>query len=233
MEEGKILIVDDEKEIGELIQLYLEKNGYQIFYADNGHQALEVVKQERPDLIILDLSLPDTNGVEICREIRKGSDVPIIILSVKRGSDDIILGLDTGADDYITKPFDPRIVVARVKANLRRALKRHNLHSKDHIARYGDLEFDLQSYDVKFQSHSVPLSIKERQLLFFLIEHPNQVFSVEQLYENIWGWDSDSNLRTVMVHISNLRRKIESDPANPKYIQTVRGFGYKFLVEDH
>lgn len=229
MGKEKILIVEDELEIRELIQIYLEKNEYEVVAIDNGYDAVEFFQEINPDLVILDIMLPGIDGIQICQEIRAVSTIPILFVSAKRDSDDIIRGLELGADDYITKPFDPSVLVARVKANLRRlpiTIPSHR--DQRNILKYDYLEVDLDSYTIKVNDDPIALFAKELQLLILFVKHPNQVFSVEQLYSQIWGAESFGDTRTVMVHISNLRKKIEIDPANPKFIQTVRGFGYRF-----
>ncbi|MGG1636134.1 response regulator transcription factor [Paenibacillus sp. NRS-1760] len=229
MTEGaKILIVDDEKEIRELIGLYLRNHGLQVVMAKDGNQTLGLLKQEKPDLVILDIVLPDMDGVELCRRIREYSDIPIVFLSCKKEADDIIGGLDTGGDDYMTKPFDPMVLVSRVKANLRRVSSIQKRSKEMMLITCGDLQVNLQSLEVQVNGELIDLFAKERQLLLFLLQNPNQVFSAEQLHRQVWGWDSFSDERTVMVHISNLRKKIEPDQSATKYIHTVRGFGYKF-----
>lgn len=228
---AKILIVDDEEEIRGLIGLYLRNHGFQVVMAKDGSQTIAQLKQEKPDLIVLDIVLPDTDGVELCRRIREHSDIPIIFLSCKREADDIITGLDTGGDDYMTKPFDPMVLVSRVKANLRRVAAGQKRGKEDMLITCGELQANLQSLEVLVKGEFIDLFAKERQLLLFLLQNQNQVFSAEQLHKQVWGWDSFSDERTVMVHISNLRKKIESDSAAHKYIHTIRGFGYKFCLD--
>lgn len=228
---AKIMIVDDEEEIRGLIALYLRNHGFQVVMAKDGSQTLALLKQEKPDLMVLDIVLPDTDGVELCRRIREHSDIPIVFLSCKREADDIIAGLDTGGDDYMTKPFDPMVLVSRVKANLRRVAAGQKRDKEDMLITCGELQANLQSLEVLVKGELIDLFAKERQLLLFLMQNQNQVFSAEQLHKQVWGWDSFSDERTVMVHISNLRKKIESDSAAPKYIHTVRGFGYKFCSD--
>ncbi|HZG57993.1 response regulator transcription factor [Paenibacillus sp.] len=222
---GKILLVEDDPDIRELIRLTLESQGYEVWAADDGRRGLELFRAVRPDLALLDVLLPGMTGLELCKELRRQSDAPIVFLSCKREADDVIEGLELGADDYMTKPFDPAELVARVRARLRRL---PGAGAK--AAKLGALEIDWPGRDVKRNGQSLPLFTKERQLLFFLLEHPNQVFSIAQLYERVWGMEHGSEEQTVKVHISNLRRKIEDDPANPKWIVTVRGFGYKLLL---
>ncbi|EPY07597.1 PhoP family transcriptional regulator [Paenibacillus sp. E194] len=233
MNESKILIVDDEIEITELISLYLRREGYRVYVADNGYTALQMMKEIEPDLIILDILLKSLDGIEVCKEVRKTSHVPILFISCKSDDVDIILGLTVGGDDYITKPFSPSQLVARVKAHLRRnslsaqALQR----SAQHRLSYEELEMDLQSHTVTVQGRAVALSAKEFDLLAYLAQSPNKVFKLEQLYQHIWNTESFGDTRTLMVHISNLRKKIEPDPTRPRYIVTVRGVGYKFQTE--
>lgn len=182
----------------------------------------------------MDVMLPDANGVDLCQRIRQFSQTPIIFVSRMREADDIIKGLEQGGDDYITKPFDPNILVARVKAKLRQAslLKQLNhQHVDPRYLRYKDLQIDMHSYSVKVEGKPVSLYTKEMQLLLFLAQYPNQVFSFQQLLDQVWGYEHAGDERTVMVQISNLRKKIERDPAHPQYIQTVRGFGYKFYTD--
>lgn len=223
MDTEKILIIEDEKEIRDLIQLYLESNDYQVLLAGDGQEGLEIAENANPDLVILDILLPKKNGLEVCGQIRKKSNVPIIFLTCKQESEDIIEGLNLGGDDYLTKPFDPGVLIARVKALLRRS----GSEEKRNIV-IDELEIDLLSYTIRMRGQELPLSAKERQLLLFFAQHPNQVFSLEEIYQEIWGRESYGDTRTVMVHLSNIRKKMEADPTNPKYIQNIRGLGYMF-----
>ncbi|PYI52159.1 response regulator transcription factor [Paenibacillus flagellatus] len=229
MRREKILIVDDETEIGELICLYLAKEGYQTITALDGYGAIDMVEKQKPDLIILDIQLPDLDGFEVCLELRKKTKAPIIFLSCKSDDLDKILGLGVGGDDYITKPFSPGEMVARVKAHLRRSrmLVEPSSDGQEPL-RYGELAIEPRSFTVKLRGEPVPLSAKEYQLLLLLAQHPNRVFSLDQLFTQVWESPSIGDPRTVMVHISNIRKKIEPDPAQPTYIVTVRGGGYKF-----
>jgi DNA-binding response OmpR family regulator len=225
----KILVVEDEYEIGEIIASYLGQSGFQVVVAEDGEQALRLFKQERPDLVILDVILPDMNGITWCREIREESNIPIIFLSCKQEADDIIAGLQVGGDDYMTKPFNPSILVAQVQAKLRRKSTDHQAGgSESRTLRHKNIQVDLQTYETCVDGHHVPLLAKEVQLLIFFMQHPNWVFSVEELLEQIWGRESESGEATVVVHISNLRKKIESNSAMPEHIVTIRGLGYKF-----
>ncbi|MCZ8514544.1 response regulator transcription factor [Paenibacillus filicis] len=223
-----ILVVDDEAEIVELISLYLRKEGYRVISSNSGAEALAMVKENKPDIVILDILLPEIDGIEVCRQIRKTHNVPILFLSCKSEDMDIILGFSIGGDDYITKPFSPGQLVARVKAHLRRSylLEQHREDSQ-HL-NFPGLEIDLLSRTVRVDGAQAPLSSKEFDLLIHLAKSPNKVISLEQLYKMTWGVDSNGDTRTLLVHISNLRKKIESNPTDPRFIHTVRGVGYKF-----
>lgn len=224
----KILLVDDEAEIVELISLYLKKEGYEVLCSNNGAEALEMAKEHRPDLVILDISLPGMDGIEVCRQLRKSFSTPILFLSCKSDDMDIILGFSIGGDDYITKPFSPGQLVARVKAHLRRShLMEQHKEDSQHLY-FPGLEVDLISRTVKVDGVIAPLSSKEFDLLLHLAKSPGKVLPLEQLYKMTWGVDSNGDTRTLLVHISNLRKKIETNPAEPRYVQTVRGVGYKF-----
>ncbi|WJH35039.1 response regulator transcription factor [Paenibacillus sp. CC-CFT747] len=225
---SKLLIVEDDAGIRELVCLYLKAKGYEPITAENGHRALSLFQSEKPALVVMDVLLPDMSGLQLCRTIREESDVPVLFMSCRRESEDIVNGLGSGGDDYITKPFDPAVLVARVEAQLRRYSMPRNGEDSPQVWKDGYLEIDPLSCEVRIQGKEVPLFAKERQLLLFLFHHPNRIFSTVQLYNEIWGWDSTTDERTVMVHIHHLRKKIEEEPARPKYILTVRGFGYKF-----
>lgn len=226
-----VMVVEDDAEIGELIGLYLEREGYRMVYADSGEQSLELLPTTKPDLILLDIVLPGMSGTEVCMEVRKVSEIPIIFMSCKRDNDDIVEGLSLGGDDYITKPFNPSIMVARVKSNLRRSAMLDMQVPRGSLWSQGHVEMDLRNETVRVHGKEISLFVKERQLLFYLLRNPNQVFSISHLYENIWGANRESDERTVMVHMSNLRRKIEEDPSRPQFLKTVRGIGYKFHME--
>ncbi len=227
----KILIVEDDDEIREMIRLYLLEEGFKVVETLSGLSAPNLVKSENPDLVLLDILLPGYDGIEVCEEIRKFSTVPIIFLSSKAEEVDKIVGLTIGADDYLTKPFSPRELVARIRSLLRRQKYGNELsmatNSKD-VLEYTNLKINLLNYTVELFGEPIELSSKEFSLLAFLASHPGQVFNTEQLFETIWGEPSLTNTRTVLVHISSLRKKIETDPSNPDYILTVWGIGYKF-----
>ncbi|MFD0620654.1 response regulator transcription factor [Paenibacillus sp. GCM10027629] len=231
MAEQTILVIEDDQEIGELMGLYLEREGYHVIHSMSGEQGLELVTSEKPDLILLDILLPGMSGMDVCNQVRLISDVPIIFISCKRDNEDIVNGLDLGGNDYITKPFNPTVMVARVKSNLRRSAMKREVEEKASLWRHGHLEIDMRTVEVRVNGSSVSLFVKERQLLMYLLQNPNRVYSVSHLFDTIWGQGNDSDERTVMVHMSNLRRKIELDPSNPKMLQTVRGYGYKFNME--
>ncbi|MCM3412219.1 response regulator transcription factor [Metabacillus litoralis] len=231
----KVMLVEDDRDIREVLQLYLLKEGYSVIHAEDGPTALQLVETEKPDIIVLDVVLPRMDGFEVCRLLRQKTNIPILFLSSKEEEFDKILGHKIGGDDYITKPFSPALVTVKIQAHLRR---HHNI---DHQLRpvkeqvlqkieYPGLIIDKVSCVVKVKGATVPLSTKEYQLLCLLAEHPNRVYSVEDLFELIWGEESLGDHRTVMVHISNLRKKIEPIPADPMYIVTVRGMGYKFIA---
>ncbi len=234
MDREKIMLVDDDRDIKDILQLYLEKEGYTLIHAEEGYTALRLVEEQNPDIIILDVVLPGMDGYEVCQLLRQKTNAPILFLSSKEDEFDKILGHKIGGDDYITKPFSPAIVTAKVQAHLRRkrnmVFQTNQLHNKVEQSPivYPGLYIDKTSCVVKANGTTAKLSAKEFQLLCLLAEHPNQVFSVEHMFELIWGEESLGDHRTVMVHISNLRKKIEPNPIAPMYIITVRGMGYKF-----
>lgn len=228
MAREKILVVDDESDIRDIIVRYLTKEFYTVMVADNGQLALELIETKNPDLVILDIVLPDTDGFSICPQIRGLTSCPILFLSCKDDEVDKILGLSLGGDDYITKPFSPRELVARIKSHLRRNQIISSNSSYSNLIEFDNLVIDLDGYQVKIDEQSIPLPAKEFKILSILAQSPNRIFSSDQLYDLVWNENSIGDTRTVLVHISNLRKKIERDPSNPKYIVTVRGVGYKF-----
>jgi len=227
----KILIIEDEPSIAELERDYLEINGYSVDIEHYGDKGLHLALHGDHDLIILDLMLPHVDGFDICKQVRAAKDVPILIVSAKREEIDKIRGLGLGADDYITKPFSPSELVARVKAHLARydRLLSKSEPPRDDISIRG-LYIDKASRRVYVNGEEVLFTAKEFDLLTFLAMNPNRVFSKEQLFERIWGMDSAGDIATVTVHIRKLREKIEVDPSNPQYIETIWGAGYRFTV---
>ena len=221
-----VLIIDDEPNIIELAKLYLEREGYGVEGVTNGQDALSKYKALNPDIIILDLMLPDIDGFEVCRQIRAQSSVPILMLTARKEDVDKVVGLELGADDYLTKPFSPRELVARVRAVLRRGMA-EEMSGPEQIL-YGDLEVDFIRHEARVEGSSVHLTPKEFTLLGIMIKQPGRVFSRLELLELAFGFDYQGFERTVDVHVMNLRKKIESTPAQPRYIQTVYGIGYKF-----
>ncbi|PZE20128.1 response regulator transcription factor [Paenibacillus xerothermodurans] len=225
----KILIVDDEAEIVELIRLCLSKEGYQVLSTDNGETVFDHMQRYAPDLLILDILLPGMDGIEICRRLRLSYDIPILLVSCKSEDMDIIHGLTIGGDDYITKPFSPSQLVARVKAHLRRMHQLDQHKEESRKLSYPGVAIDLLTRNVWVNGALVTLSAKEFDLLSLMAKAPDRVIPIiEQLYKMAWGVDSNGDTRTLLVHISSLRKKIEQDPAEPAYIPTVRGVGYKF-----
>jgi len=227
----KILVVDDEIKIVEAVKSYLENNGYSVLEAYNGKEALDKFEKENPALVILDLMLPDITGEEICKALRKKSRVPIIMLTAKVEEEDILEGLKIGADDYVTKPFSPKQLVARVEAVLRRT--DYTLVPLSGIISFNDdeLVIDTLKYEVKRNGKVINLTPNEYKLLITMVKYPDKTFTREELICMALGEDFDGYDRTIDTHIKNIRQKIESDPRNPKYIITVHGVGYRFSGE--
>ena len=222
----RILVVDDEPHIVELVRYNLQQDGYEVLAAGDGETALSKSASERPDLIILDLMLPGVDGLEVCRRLRRESAVPIIMLTARGGEVERIVGLDLGADDYVIKPFSPRELVARVRA----VLRRHTREVAPPTARplcVGPLRLDAGTHDVMLAGRRVDLTAREFELLRLFMRHPNRVFTRDFLLEHLWGHDFYGSTRTVDMHVSRLREKIEDDPGEPRFIVTVRGVGYK------
>jgi DNA-binding response OmpR family regulator len=224
---GRILVVDDEPHIVELIRYNLARDGFDVSVAYDGADALQKTREGTPDLVILDLMLPYVDGLEVCRHLRRESPVPILVLTAKDGEQDRVRGLELGADDYVTKPFSPRELVARVRAILRRTA-RDGHPPREAPVSSGGLVLDPATHEVRLHDRPVELTTKEFDLLRLLMSHPNQVFTRDFLLEHIWGYEYFGSTRTVDMHISRLREKIEDDPNTPTYIVTVRGVGYKF-----
>jgi len=236
MANERILIVDDDLHMQEVLSLYLQKNGFIVFTADDGLSALSIVEEEVPELIILDVMMPNLDGFELCQYIRRKTDVPILFFSSMVEDSDKVLGLGVGGDDYIEKSTSLSVVVAKVKAHLRRnrvlpngsSLAKDNPRKDRSILKYPGLTIRLDSAVVEVDGRKVRLSAKEYQILALMAQNPNHIYSVEQLFDHVWGEESLGDYRTVMVHISNLRKKIEQNPDESVYIHTFRGIGYKF-----
>jgi two-component system, OmpR family, response regulator VanR len=230
----RILIVDDEKEIRDLIDIYLKGEGYETIKAENGEEALNMLSNNDVDLIILDIMMPKVNGIEACLKIREEREMPIIMLSAKSEDMDKILGLNTGADDYLTKPFNPLELVARVKSQLRR-YKRFNKTivkeelevREDNILYIDEISINLETHEVFKEGEEIKLTPTEFDILVLLGENRGKVFSIENIYNSVWKQDFMQSDNTVMVHIRKVREKIEDDPRRPKFIKTVWGVGYK------
>jgi DNA-binding response OmpR family regulator len=224
----KILIVEDEARIARWTQTYVENAGYECLVAYNGRDALYLARHEKPDLVVLDLMIPEMDGWTVCKILRQESDIPIIMVTAKTLESDIINGLKIGADDYITKPFSPAELVARIEAALRRAKGRLQ---PTHTVKGGNIELDLSARLCRVNGKMITLTTSQFELLHFFLQHPNQVLSREQIITNVFGLDFDSFDRAVDIHIRRLRTRIEPDPSNPTYIQTVFGAGYRFCPD--
>jgi two-component system alkaline phosphatase synthesis response regulator PhoP len=221
----KVLVVDDDVKTVDLVKLYLERDGYQVLTAYDGVEALRLAQESRPDLIVLDLMLPDIDGLEVCRTLRHESDVPIIMLTARTTDQDKLTGLGLGADDYVTKPFSPKVLVARVQAVLRRL---PGERGPEEIKR-GEISINFTKHEALFSDRPLNLTTVEFKLLGILAKEPGRVFSRASLIEEALGYDFEGFDRTIDVHILNLRRKLETDPSHPIYIKTVYGVGYKFV----
>jgi DNA-binding response OmpR family regulator len=225
----KILVVDDEKKIADIVKAYLEKDGFQVAVAYDGKQALEMVKSQFPDLVILDIMLPKVSGWDVCRNIRSSSAIPIIMLTARDDTSDKILGLELGADDYVTKPFDPKELVSRVRAVLRRY---EGKREEARLINIGGLSINTDNRTVRCGNKPVELTATEFDLLKTLAENPGRVFSRMQLLDKVQGEAFEGYERTIDSHIKNIRRKIELEPDNPRLVITVHGVGYK-MQEDN
>jgi len=228
MAKEKILVVDDEKEIRRLIQIYLNSEGYITLLAENGEEALKILETNEVQLIVLDIMMPKMDGIEACLKIREDKNMPIIMLSAKSEDMDKILGLTTGADDYVTKPFNPLELVARIKSQLRRYTKLNNSEGiNKSIIQLDGLSINTETHEVKIDGKEVKLTPREFDILELLSRNKGIVFSIEKIYELVWKEDFYESNNTVMVHIRKIREKIEEDSRKPKYIKTVWGVGYK------
>ncbi len=224
---NKILVVDDEKAIVDILKFNLEKEGYMVSTAYDGETALNMAFEEEYDLLLLDIMMPKKDGLEVCREVRAKSNVPIIMITAKAEEVDKVLGLEFGADDYITKPFGVRELIARVKSNLRRTVL-NETKNKTQLHTFGNLSINIDRYEVKKYDEVIELTSREYELLEFLALKNDQIFTREQLLEKVWGYEYYGDVRTVDVTVRRLREKIEDDPSKPEYILTKRGVGYYF-----
>jgi two-component system alkaline phosphatase synthesis response regulator PhoP len=224
-----VLVVEDEPSLASTLSYNLRKNGFNVMSAADGVSGLQSARRDNPDIIVLDLMLPKMDGLELCRRLRVDSDVPILMLTAKSEELDRVVGLEMGADDYLTKPFSMRELMARVRALLRRSGTRRTAAEETSRIAAGDMELDLRGRTVRRAGQEVALKPKEFDLLFFLARNAGQVFTREQLLENVWGYEFFGGSRTVDVHVRWLREKLEDDPARPQHLLTVRGVGYKFV----
>ena len=226
---GKILVVDDDQNICELLRLYIEKEGYSVVIANEGNQAVAMAESENPDLILLDIMLPGLDGWQVCREVRKKSQCPIIMLTAKGEVFDKVLGLELGADDYVVKPFEAKEVIARIKAVLRRTGQSQDEAVKE--VKYDKLSINLTNYELKVDGRQIDTPPKEMELIYHLASNPNRVFTRDQLLDEVWGFDYYGDSRTVDVHVKRLREKL--DGVSDKWaLKTVWGVGYKFEVKE-
>ncbi len=219
-----VLVVDDEAIVREVVVRYLEREGYRTLEAGDGDEARRLIEHDAPSLVVLDLMLPGTDGLALCRWIRSRGELPVIMLTARAEETDRIVGLELGADDYVTKPFSPRELAARVRSVLRRATASDPLEA---TAAFGDIELDAATREVHKRGQEVKLTAREFDLLWFLASHPRRVFSRNQLMERVWGYEAALDTGTVTVHVRRLREKIEDDPSRPRYLETVWGVGYR------
>jgi DNA-binding response OmpR family regulator len=226
----RILIVDDEPGIVKMLETVLRKEGYEaISGAHTGQEALDKISRHLYDLIVLDVMLPDTDGFRLCRQIREHTAVPILFLTARSSDLDKLTGLGIGGDDYITKPFNPLEVAARIHVQFRRMAQYQAAARQDEMYHFGSVVIDKKAAQLWVNGTEIPCPAKEFELLRFLAEHPNQIFTAGQLYEHVWGYDSNGDEKTVAIHIMRLRKKIEQNPKQPSLIVTLRGIGYKFV----
>lgn len=224
----KILIVDDERNIVDILKFNLKKEGFTTIEAYDGEEALEMGLNQKPDLILLDVMLPKMDGFTVCRKLRERISIPILMLTAKEEEVDKVLGLELGADDYITKPFSPRELMARVKANLRRTVVEEPTKKGGQILKCGSLHIDIDRYEIKRDEAVIELTLREFELVKFLALQQDQIFSRESLLEKVWGYEYYGDVRTVDVTVRRLREKLEREPSSPEFIMTKRGVGYYF-----
>lgn len=230
----KILIVDDEKAIADILEYNLQREGYDTVVAYDGEEGLALFRKEKPELVLLDIMMPKLDGLQVCKIIRNESNTPIIMLTARAEEVDKVVGLEFGADDYVTKPFSVREMMARVKANLRRVVLDTDQKALDmNMLKFDGLTINRDRYEVKCDNETVDLTVREYELLDYLASQKNQIFTREQLLEHVWGFEYFGDVRTVDVTIRRLREKIEADPSSPGYIMTKRGIGYYFKDENN
>jgi DNA-binding response OmpR family regulator len=221
---GTVLVVDDEEIVREVVVRYLQREGYRTLEAGDGDEARRLIERDAPSLVVLDLMLPGTDGLALCRWIRSRGELPVIMLTARAEETDRIVGLELGADDYVTKPFSPRELAARVRTVLRRATPSETVEA---TAAFGEIELDAATREVHKRGQDVKLTAREFDLLWFLASHPRRVFSRNQLMERVWGYEAALDTGTVTVHVRRLREKIEDDPSRPRHLETVWGVGYR------
>ncbi len=222
---AKVLIVEDEREIGELIGEYLGREGIETMLVETGEDGLKALEDAAYDLIVLDINLPGIDGFQFLHRIRKEHDLPVVIVSARNSDEDMVLGLGIGADDFVTKPFSPKVLAARIRAKLRRYFDLKT--ERRSVVRFGPFKLDLEGSILEKEGERVPLPPKEFELLSFFVRNPGTTMTPEKLYEHVWG-QQYGDIATVAIHIQRLRRRIEEDPAHPCYIETIHGFGYRF-----
>lgn len=234
LKKAKVLIIEDEGDIATIIRDYLSVNHFEPYIVQTGQEAIQTIKKSPPDFIILDLSLPDYDGIELCRQIRENCNVALLILSARSSDTDKVLGLGYGADDYMTKPFSLSELVARIKAHLRKQDRwlLDNTEKVD-LIQIDQMIINKNEYTFSLNQKHIPLSAKEFEMLYFLMKNSNQVFSKSQLLDAVWGYDTYGDENTITVYIRRLREKIEVNPSCPVYLQTVWGVGYKFSTQNH
>ena len=225
---AKILVVDDEKAIVDILKFNLEREGFDVVTAGDGEEGIDRFRVEQPDLILLDIMMPKVDGLQACKTIRNESNVPIIMITARAEEVDKVLGLEFGADDYVTKPFGVRELIARVKSNLRRTTMDLDQTKKSQVFNFNNMSINIDKYEVSKEGRVIDLTVREYELLKFLAMQKDQIFTREQLLEKVWGYEYYGDVRTVDVTVRRLREKIEDDPAKPKFILTKRGIGYYF-----
>ena len=226
--QAKVLIIEDELEIAELISLYLKKDGIEAVVSDTGEAGLDHFHREKFDLVVLDLNLPGIDGFEFLQQVRKSSNIPVVIVSSRDSDEDMVLGLGIGADDFVPKPFSPKILVARIRAHLRRFFDYQK--NERRLLRFGEYTVDVEGFYCERNGERVSFPPKEMAVLIYLLKHAGTVLTPEQIYTEVWG-NAYGDITTVAVHIQRIRKKIETDPSSPRFIMTVHGVGYKFNPE--